>query len=64
MAKLLRRMVPRDGVEPPPPAFSGLAKAAKWMISKKTLEYKGTLRNLKEPLMFLYCSFATERLIF
>ena len=24
MAKLLRRMVPRDGVEPPTPAFSGL----------------------------------------
>jgi len=60
---LLIRMVPRDGVEPPTPAFSGLEKAANPMISKNPREHEGTLRNAQKPLLFLYCSFAKKRRI-
>src|SRR2546426_9055088 len=53
-------MMPRDGVEPPTPAFSGLLKTAKSVISSNPQEYKGTRGNAKEPLLFLCCSFATR----
>jgi len=55
---------PLDGVEPPPPAFSGLAKTVNQLISQNLREYEGTLRNPKEPLLFLYCSFEIKRRIF
>src|SRR5207249_360138 len=45
--------MPPDGVEPPTPAFSGLAKSAKSVISSSAKECKGTPGNAQEPLLFL-----------
>ena len=36
-AKLLKRMVARDGVEPPTPAFSGLRSRATTCLNQKHL---------------------------
>jgi len=54
-------MVPRDGVEPPTPAFSGLVKTAKSMILRNARECKGTLGNTQERVLFPYCSRAAKR---
>jgi len=52
---VIEKMVPRDGVEPPTPAFSGLVKAAKSLISCSSRECKGTLGNGPERVLFPYC---------
>ncbi len=57
--RFLRDIVPRDGVKPPPPAFSGPPKSAKSVILRNLREQKGTLRSALGSLMFIYCSFAT-----
>ena len=61
---MLGKMVPRDGVEPPTPAFSGLVSAAKLVITRNVRECKGTRGNAKERVLFPYCSRATKRRIF
>ena len=55
---MLEKMVPRDGVEPPTPAFSGLQTTAKSVISSNPKERKGTPGKPQERLLFLYCSHA------
>ena len=62
-ALAVKQLVPRDGVEPPTPAFSGLAKAAKSVISSNPREYKGALGNAQGRLLFPYCSRAGKRRI-
>ena len=62
-AKLLRRMVPLDGAEPATPAFSGLRKTAKSVISRSSQERKGIPGKPQERLLFLYCSHARRRRI-
>jgi hypothetical protein len=45
-------VMPMDGVEPPP-AFSGLTKAANLVTAKNPREYQGTHRNSQKLLLFL-----------
>jgi len=58
---VLEKMVPRDGVEPPTPAFSELRQTAKRVISKNSENSAGAPGKAQEPLMFLFCSRGEKR---
>ena len=61
---MIGNMVARDGIEPPTPAFSGLAEGAKSVISRSPRERKGARENAEERVLFPYCSRAVKRRMF